>query len=428
MVARPLIGFIAAVLLVAHVGLAEKPATQLDIGPLPDGLGVNIHFTNARPGELEMLVDAGFKWVRMDFAWGAIEREKGKYDFSAYDQLMGALDKHHIRAVFILDYSNRFYDQDLSPHTEEGRTAFAKWAAASALHFKGRRIIWEMYNEPNISFWRPKPNPEDYAKLAIATGKAMREAVPEEIYIGPACSTMDFKFLETCFKAGCLEYWAAVSVHPYRQTNPETVTADYRRLRELIAKYAPAGKQIPIVSGEWGYSSSWNQFDPQKQGAYLPRELLVNVASGVPISIWYDWHEDGTDPHNGEHHFGIVGYEYHSGREPVYDPKPGYAAMKVLSEALSHGTFRKRLQIHNDADWVLLFKSDEGVRLAAWTTGPAHEVTIPASPGDFHGVASTGEKRVHRAGPDGLAVTLTNAPQYLFPSEANELLEKAARN
>ena len=36
-----------------------------------------------------------------------MEREKGLYDFSAYDRLLAALDAHQIRAVLIFDYSNR---------------------------------------------------------------------------------------------------------------------------------------------------------------------------------------------------------------------------------------------------------------------------------------------------------------------------------
>src|SRR5436190_189141 len=84
----------------------------------------------------------------------------------------------------------------LAPHTDEGRHAFATWAAAGVTHFKGRGVLWEMYNEPNISqFWKPKANVDDYIKLAIETGKAIKHAAPDELFIGPACSTMDFKFL-----------------------------------------------------------------------------------------------------------------------------------------------------------------------------------------------------------------------------------------
>src|SRR5262249_17720616 len=156
----------------------------------------------------------------------------------------------------ILDYRNDLYDDGLSPHTDEGRAAFAKWAAAAVSRYKGRGVLWEMYNEPNIKqFWHPEPNVDDYVRLAIATGRPVRAVAPKEKYIGPACSTMDFKFLEGCFKGGVLEYFDAVTVHPYRPKNPETVEADYAKLKDLIAQYAPKGKSIPIFSGEWGYSS-----------------------------------------------------------------------------------------------------------------------------------------------------------------------------
>src|SRR5689334_25384130 len=93
-------------------------------GVVPDGLGVNIHFTDPRPGEMEMLAAGGFRFVRMDFGWGAIERQRKVYDFAAYDRLMAALEARQIRAVFILDYGNPLYDGGLAPHTDAGREAF----------------------------------------------------------------------------------------------------------------------------------------------------------------------------------------------------------------------------------------------------------------------------------------------------------------
>ena len=263
---------------------------------VPDCFGVNIHFTDPRPGEMEMLAAGGFGWVRMDFAWSATEREKGRYDFSAYDRLLAALEKHKIRALWILDYANRHYDSGLSPASDEGRKAFARWAAAAAQHFRGRGILWEMYNEPNIGFWKPRPNVQQYVRLALEVGKALRQAAPDELYAGPATSQIDLPFLEECFKAGLLEYWCAVTVHPYRQKEPESVAPEYAKLRRLIQQYAPRGKRIPILSGEWGYSSVWRNFDEVRQGKYLARQWLTNLANDVPLSIWYDWHDDGRDP------------------------------------------------------------------------------------------------------------------------------------
>ena len=158
--------FLAAVLCGVSARAAAPPSPVV-----PEGLGVNIHFTDPKPGEMKMLADGGFRIVRMDFVWGGTEREKGKYDFSAYDRLMTALEPHGIKALFILDYSNKNYDDGLSPCSDEGRKAFAAWAAAAAQHFKGRGILWEMYNEPNITFWKPKPKVEDYVLLALEVGK-----------------------------------------------------------------------------------------------------------------------------------------------------------------------------------------------------------------------------------------------------------------
>ncbi len=393
----------------------------------PAGLGVNIHFTDPRPGEMEMIAAAGFRWVRMDFGWDQTEVAPGQYDFSAYDRLMAALRPHHIRPIFILDYSSQLYDAGQSPHTEEGRQAFARWAASAAVHFRDRGILWEMYNEPNIGFWRPTPNVDQYIQLALATGKALRRAAPRETYIGPATSGLDFSFLEACFKAGLLDYWSAVSVHPYRQNDPETAAADFRRLRALIAQYAPTGKRIPVISGEWGYSSAWSGMTEERQGKLLPRELLTNLSNGIPVSIWYDWHDDGTNPKDPEHHFGTVHNPYSAGRTPVYDPKPAYRAMQALHRSLDGYTFNKRLDVGSDQDYVLLFSRGSEVRLAGWTTSRTpHSVTIPASPGSFHRAGTTGDSLADvTAGTDGLALDLTDAPQYLWTDAANVLLRAA---
>jgi hypothetical protein len=410
--------------------LAVSPvsAAELPKPTVPEAVGVNIHFTDPRPGEMKMLAAAGFRWVRMDFNWGAIERDKGHYDFSAYDRLMAALEPHKVRALLILDYSNDLYDHGLSPASDEGRQAFARWAAAGARHFRGRGILWEMYNEPNISFWRPKPDVDQYVKLALEVGKALRQAAPEETYIGPATSGIDFAFLEACFKAGLLRYWSAVSVHPYRTGAPETAAAEYARLRRLVANYGPKGKTIPILSGEWGYSSVWHGIGDVTQGKYLPRQWLTDLANGVPLSIWYDWHDDGPDPKEPEHHFGTVRHDYRADREPVYDPKPSYLAAKTLATVLAGFSYNKRLAVGSADDYVLLFSKGDEVRVAAWTSSPTpHTVLIPASPGRFTVTGHTGEKLPSVAAhAKGLSVILGDAPRYLVPDGSNDLVRVAA--
>jgi hypothetical protein len=380
---------------------------------------------------MEMLADSGATIIRMDLSWGGTERQKGVYDFSAFERLTNSLEKFKIRPLYILDYSNKFYDNGLSPHSEEGRTAFAKWSAAAVVHFKDRGIIWEMYNEPNIGFWKPKPEPEKYILLALEVGRAIRAAAPNEVYIGPATSDIDLPFLEQCFKAGLLEYWDAVSVHPYRQKNPETVLADYAKLRYLIDQYAPQGKKIPILSAEWGYSSAWQNYNDEIQGKMLPRQWLVNLASNVPISIWYDWHDDGKDPKEPEHHFGTTNHDYKKDAKPVYEPKPSYIAAKTFNKTFNGFKYNKRLWTGDDQVYVFLFNKDNEIKLAAWTTIKEKEsinISIPCSPGKFSAVSYLGEKLPDLSATEkSLTINVSDNPVYLTPLETNQALVDASR-
>ena len=137
------------------------------------------------------------------------------------------------------------------------------------------------------------------------------------------------------------------------------------------------GKTVPIVSSEWGYSTGTvgASYTPvstaQLQGDYLARSFLVNLSQGIPLSIWYDWKNDGTDPTNTyEQNFGTV-----DGRSR---PKPAYNELQLLTKSLKGETFTTRLSDGiNSSDWLLVFTSPSGQQtLAAWTTGNPRTVTV----------------------------------------------------
>ena len=124
----------------------------LPLPTFPEPFGLNINFTQEQPGELDKLAEA-YKAVRMDFIWARTEKTKGVYDFSQYDILVRDLEKRKIRPLFILDYGNDLYQKG-APRQKEARTAFAKWAATAAARYKGRGVMWEFWNEPNLQqFW-----------------------------------------------------------------------------------------------------------------------------------------------------------------------------------------------------------------------------------------------------------------------------------
>jgi hypothetical protein len=391
-----------------------------------EGLGVNIHFTTPLEGEVEMIAAAGFRWVRTDLSWPATEREPGKYDFSKYDRLANALKTVGLRAWFILDYGHPRFASPGEKHpytsragTAEFREAYAAWAAASAAHFAGRGCIFELWNEPNhANFWKPEPSVADYAAMALQAARAIKKAAPGECVAGPGCSGVDLKFLEGCFAAGLLEVIDAVSVHPYRESAPETAAEDYRALRALICRYAPenavpfgslvpdrprATREIPILSGEWGYSTAAAHVDDAAQARNLARMFFTNLTHHVPLSIWYDWRDDGDNPKDNEHRFGLVRRAPTGDPKLPFEPKPAYLAARTLSEQLRGLHWNKEITPTASLDNpegtgdipgspTFLF-TDEKARtfvVAGWGTARADEPPLFASSGIFQQVDQSG--------------------------------------
>lgn len=417
-------------------------SAQIPEPVLPAGVGVNIHFVKGHERDLDMIAAAGFKFVRMDFTWAGIERRKGEYDWSGYDELTANLEKRGLRALYILDYSNSLYEEEVtsknpitgqqhkttaSPQRPESVAAFAQWAGMAAKRFRGRNIIWEIWNEPNIHFWQPEPDVQQYTTLALATIKAIRAANPEATIVAPATSEFPWAFLEDFFKSGVLEHLDAVSVHPYRNyaRSPETVAPDYAKLQVLMDRYAPVPKQgkIPILSGEWGYATHTKGLSLETQAQFAVRQQLVNLLHNVPLSIWYDWKNDGNDPNEREHNFGTV--------MPDLTPKPAYTAIQTLTRELAGYRIVRRVPTGSEMDFaILLADSQARQKVAVWTTGEPREVKVafardgmvrdvdvlPAVNGDGQPGAAT-----VRAGE--LVLALTPWPQYIALPPKARLME-----
>ncbi len=404
MMRKPGLPCVLFLLLCCAPDRALVAAQGLPDAVVPAPFGVNIHFVVPNEQEADAIAAGGFSIVRMDFNWGAIERRKGDYDFSGYDKLVEGLSRRGVRLLFILDYSNPLYDGGLSPHTQEGRVAFAKYAAAAAAHYAGKGILWEIWNEPNISFWKPAPNVEDYAKLALVTIEEVRKADPQAFIMGPASSEFPWEFFTVLGERGVLAKLDAVSVHPYRGNNPETAESDFARLRALVDRYS-RGRVVPLVSGEWGYSMANAPITEERQAQYLARQWLSNMACDVRLSIWYDWRNDGGDPKDIEHNFGTVFRDQ--------KPKASYVAAQTLCNGLRGYRFVRRISMERAGDYGILLRKGDDCVMAVWTTLVAHEIELPM-PADGERLEMLGARSQLKSEKGRATLTLSHSPQYVF--------------
>jgi hypothetical protein len=346
---------------VARAGAPTGPGT-VPAGPLA-GLGFNLHIVGTS-GTWAAIQADGAKFVRRDFAWSNIEKRKGVYRFGQYGNEVQGMEAHGLRPIFILDYANPLYPPPET--TKAGRDAYARWAAAAAAHFKGRHVIWEIWNEPNVGFWHGKGGlnspkfADEYVALVKKTVAAMRAADPHCYILGGAVSCLwsgSFRWVNQAFKRGLLHTGInALSVHPYGFPRPETeINAHqpgavsgqgYSTLRKIMAEYD--SPNFPVVATEVGYPTG-RGVTLQDQADLSVRQYLVDEMCNVPLTVLYNW-----DSHQARG-FAIRG-------------RPAYNALKTMTAQLAGYHYVRRLHVGTNLDYVIEFKNAAGYRrIIAWT-------------------------------------------------------------
>lgn len=425
---------------VAAVGMAgeavrAKPAVGLPTKVIPATLGMQTKTASCSTQDIEAIKALGAKWIRRGFYWGKIEPKKGRYVFDHYDRILADCDANGLRVLGCLFGGNKLHEDDGQGgiQSEAGRQAFAAFAAALARHYKGRGIIWEIWNEPNVrTFWRKngKHNSEPFAKEYTALVKtvvpAMRAADPDVFVMAGSVSCFwepSFNWTDFCFASGIYESGiSAWSVHPYGLKSPEMFTSGYARTRAIMAKYnVPA--DFPVLNSERGFAvkktKSW-EGNPENEGWaggpegrammyqawHLVRQYMIDQMNGIGLTIWYEW--AGKE-------FAIT-----NGRKR----RPAYHACATMIKQLSGTTFRKRLKLRDGNDYVLVFADAAGQETwVAWTAPPAretpdktrdHEIVLPVAARGVLKLVDLFGKQSELLVKDGhITVALSGSPVYV---------------
>ena len=120
--------------------------------------------------------------------WDQVEKSKGNYSFKEADSLLRHAEQKGLTIVACLFGGNKLYENPKPGgiRSARAREGFAKFAAALAKRFAGRNVIFEIWNEPNITgFWgkhgkaNSKEYADEYSALVKATVPAMKEADPD---------------------------------------------------------------------------------------------------------------------------------------------------------------------------------------------------------------------------------------------------------
>ncbi len=353
----------------ASAALTPIPSGAATLGPR---IGVAYHFPQHKVDALDNAHAAGISFVRTDMWWTNVEKNNalGRYDFSHYDQLVAELEKRGMGALFIIAtmYAPSAYDI-LTP---EGVAAYARFAKAAAEHYAWRNVRFEIANEPNHpTFW--KGTPEQYFDLCRAGIDAIHEGNPSAQVSTGGLAGFDVEYLKKELSSGAADRANGIGIHPYRSSAPETLVSTMLLGEHLVQKIT--GKDIPVWNTEWGYSLSQmgggdghSDAFRHRQAVLLARAMLSQWTLGSPMAVWYDLVDDGINPAENEHNFGLL--------DANYNEKPAMRALREFAAWAKRRTNNGLMRNLPSGLHIMKLEGAGDVVFVAWNSEPNAKVQL----------------------------------------------------
>ena len=332
-------------------------------------LGVATHLTRApRPIDqsLDAIAQAGVLSLRDDAGWGRVERERGVLKIPAqWDEVIDGAVARGIEPLLILDYGNKFYDGGGKPMSAEGIAAFVRYAQFLAQHYKGRVKRYEVWNEWNHGPGNVSPASADaYLRLVKAVHAAIKQIDPEAEIIAGAITPVGIRegFLTRLVEQGVLDHSDAISLHPYNTRNAEDWARWMKQVGDDLERLAGRPVCVYLTELAWPAHQGKGGVSEQAQAENLVRMfLLAKTLPFIKGIWWYDLQNDGPDPKNREHNFGLLDYELR--------PKPAYLALQQFSGLIREGEYVDSLADGPELR-ALHLRKNGGDTLALWSTDP----------------------------------------------------------
>jgi hypothetical protein len=268
--------------------------------------------------DLQLVQDAGFRWVKQEFAWRDIEgASKGTFDWTRTDRIMDQIDAHGLKVIVRLgvqpEWAGGGYPEVGPPNNLQD---FADFATAVATRYKGRVDAYQVWNEPNLAReWgnRP-PNAAEYTEMLKISYQAIKQVDPYPIIIsaGLAPTTRnddvarpDIYYIQEMYDAGAKPYFDALGAHGAGYASPpETDPAEIARtpglanpgdfennvpeelrrvygfrhvedVREVMVRNEDADKQVVLLEFGWTIDPrpdspyKWHAVTPEQQDKYF---------------------------------------------------------------------------------------------------------------------------------------------------------------
>ncbi|MBI3958994.1 MAG: beta-galactosidase [Chloroflexi bacterium] len=310
--------------------------------------------------DLELMNEAGFRWVKQAFAWETIEGAgKGQYDWSLADRVVQQANASGLKLLARVssdpDKTNFWAGQ---PPGNASHFADFLFALADryncAPNAEGCIQAYQVWNEPNLAreWGGNRPNPAEYVRFLGQAYAAIKRANANALVINAGMAPTgddspiampDDKFYDQMYQAmggNSNGYFDALGVHGAGfaappELDPATAAADKRYggyrffafrhvedIRNIMVRYGDTNKKVVILEFGWTYDSvnpayKWHGADAGidmfVQADYLKRAYQYAAANWQPwiglMSLLtmpnLDWMNDGN-PNDEEQYWWAI--------------------------------------------------------------------------------------------------------------------------
>lgn len=247
--------------------------------------------------QLDMMQSIGVKNVRIGVSWATLQLTDGglfNWGLTNYDYVVDEALKRGMGVLAVLNETPVWAGDKVLSGMPDDVTKYGDFAAEVASHFEGRISDYEVWNEPNATFFLDPVSPENYTSL-LKEAYARIKSVDAGITViggvlgfgftlkdndGNFVTMNPIEFLAGMYAAGAHGSFDALSFHPYKpdirfsdQSGPLTPRGQLEELRKLMV--AAGDGNLKIWATEYGLPTAPGEISPAQQADFI-KDFLSN--------------------------------------------------------------------------------------------------------------------------------------------------------
>ncbi|UKI29540.1 MAG: hypothetical protein L6W00_15805 [Lentisphaeria bacterium] len=203
--------------------------------------------------------------------------------------------------------------------------AWRKYVSTTAARYRESIRYWEVWNEPDLYSFAHF-GAEDYAKLLKSAWEEVKKVNPRAIVMNGGFASVrpmgnpkkdNVQFQKEILR-NCRGYY---DLHAHHEHSNFPVYASVIDSLLLPMRKETGADAVPWYANETAISSASS--GENMQALTLFKKLIFSWSRGAVGYTWYDLRNDGCDPYNAEHHYGMMTLDFH--------PKPIYPVYNALA-------------------------------------------------------------------------------------------------